>query len=66
MVDHVEVPPEDCLSSGLGPISLPEIILRYGAFIVSNHLLVGAENPVDLVEEVPEYLAPLHGSSLDN
>ena len=32
----------------------------------SLQILVGAENPVDLVEEVTEKLAPLPGDSMEN
>ena len=61
-----DVPPEDYISGGPGPIFLPQLISGYGVFTVGFRLLVGAENPVNMVEEVTEHLAPLPGASMDN
>ena len=66
MGDCVDVPPKDCISGGLGPIFLPQLILGDGVFTVGVRLLVGAETPVDLVEYVTEKLAPLPGDSMEN
>ena len=66
MGDRVKVTPEDCLSGGPCPIALPQLILEDGVFAFGVRLLVGAENPVNLVEYVPENLAPLPTSSLDD
>ena len=66
MCYSIEVPPEECLSGGPGPISLPQLLSGDGVFTVGVRLPVGAENPVYLVEEVPEHLAPLPWTSLDD
>ena len=66
MGDCVDVPPKDCISGGLGPIFLPQLILGDGVFTVGVQLIVGVENPADLVEEVTEKLAPLPGAFMDN
>ena len=66
MGDCVDVPPKDCILGGPGPIFLTQLILGDGVFTVDVQLLVGAENPADLVEEVTEKLAPLPGAFMDN
>ena len=66
MGNCVDVPAEDCISGGTGPIFLPQLISVDGVFTVGVRLLVGAENPVDLLEEVTDHLAPLPGDSMDN
>ena len=55
----VDVPPKDCISGGPGTIFLPQLILGDGVFTVGVRLLVGAENPVNMVGEVPNALSPL-------
>ena len=62
----VEVPPQDCLLGGPGPIPLSQFIKGDGFFPVCICLIIGAEYPVDLTEEVPEQLAPLLGVSLED
>ena len=64
--DCVDVPPENCILDGPGPIFLPQLISGDGVFTVGVRLLVGTENPVDLVEEVTEKLVPLPGDSIEN
>ena len=65
MGDRVDVPPDDCLSGGLGPIVLPQLLSGDGVFTVRVRILVGTEKPVHLVEEVIEHLAPLSGCSFN-
>ena len=43
MGDCVDVPTEDCISGGPGPIFLPQLISGDGVFTVGVRLLVGAE-----------------------
>ena len=66
MGDCVKVLPKDCISGGPCAIYFPQLLYGDGVFTVGVRLLVGAKNLVDLVEEVPEHLAPLPGSSQDN
>ena len=66
MGNFVNVPPKDCLTGGPGPIFLTQLLLGDGVFTVGVRLLVRAENPLDLVEEVTEHLAPLPGVPMEN
>ena len=66
MGDCVDVPPEDCILGGPGPILLTQIISGDRVFTVGVRLLIGLKKPVGLVEEVTEKLAPLPGDSMDN
>ena len=62
----VKVPPQDCLLGGPRPISLTQFIEGDGLFPVCVRLLIGEEYPINVMEELPEQLAPLLGASLDN
>ena len=64
--NRVQVPPEDRLPGGPFPISLPQLLYGDVVFAVGVRLLVGRFTLLDLVEEVPDHLASLPGSSLDD
>ena len=66
MVYSVQVPPEDCLSVYYAPSPCPSLFRDMGSLRLVSTSLLGQKNPVDLVEEVPEHLAPLPGSYLDD
>ena len=62
----VKVPPQYCILVGPVPIYLIQSIKVDGFFPVRSCLLIGAEYPIDFMEEVPTQLAPLLGASMDD
>ena len=62
----VEFLSQDFIPGGSVLISLPQFLKGDRLFPVHVRLVIGAEYPVDFMEEVLEQLAPLLGASLDN